>query len=408
MPFSLLRRRRAIAGASSDNLAADHSLRWVVWLVVLLVVLALHWAAGRWVDRSRNTSNPLPAEHVPVQVELLTPKPIAQAPKPVAPPPPAPKPKPVPQPQPTHAITTAQTEQAAQVAQAAQATQAAQAEQAARAAAAVQAAAAQAAAKAASDAAASQAAAAAAATGDKFSVPPSGELRYDTRINGVMNQVGNIHWVNDGQHYEMVVSIPLPFVGPYVYSSKGHIDGFGIAPEQYSEQRGRRAADITVFDRTTKQLVYTRTPNNQPLADGAEDRFSVVMQLSSLVRGSPDTYKPGVVRQFSVADNDSNEIWPIETVGDENVQTADGNVQARHFTRLPRREGDRRRLDIWLAPTLGWLPVRILQTEPNGMQIEMLWRGKLQPPSATPGQSGAGTPDASEDATPAAPISDKP
>ena len=223
-----------------------------------------------------------------------------------------------------------------------------------------------------------------------------------------MNQVGNIHWVNDGQHYEMVVSIPLPFVGPYVYSSKGHIDSFGIAPEQYSEQRGRRAADITVFDRTTKQLVYTRTPNNQPLADGAQDRFSVVMQLSSLVRGSPDAYKPGVVRQFSVADNDSNEIWPIETVGDENVQTADGYLQARHFTRLPRREGDRRRLDIWLAPALGWLPMRILQTEPNGMQIEMLWRGKLQPPSGTPGQSGSGTPDATADATPAAPGTDKP
>jgi Protein of unknown function (DUF3108) len=414
MPFSLLRRRRVLSGASSDNSSADHSLRWVVWLVALLVVLALHWVAGRWVERSRNASNPVPAEHVPVQVELLTPKPVAQAPKPVAPPPvvkpkPVPKPalKPAPQPQPTHAITTPQTEQvaqAAQAAQAAEAAQAAQAEQAAQAAA-------QAAAKAAGDAAASQAAAAAAkaaATGDKFSVPPSGELRYDTRINGVMNQTGNIHWVNDGQHYEMVVSIPLPFVGPYVYSSKGHIDGFGIAPEQYSEQRGRRAADITVFDRATKQLVYTRTPNNQPLADGAQDRFSVVMQLSSLVRGAPDSYKPGVVRQFSVADNDSNEIWPIETVGDENVQTADGNVQARHFTRLPRREGDRRRLDIWLAPALSWLPVRILQTEPNGMQIEMLWRGKLQPPSATQGQSGAGTPDASADAAPAAPAPDKP
>ena len=413
MPFSLLSslfRRRATAGASSDNSSTNRSLRWVVWLVVLLVVLALHWFAGRWVEKSKNASNPEPAEHVPVQVELLTPKPIAQAPKPVAPPPPVPKPKPVPQPkpQPTHAITTAQTEQAAQaahIAQAEQAAQAAQAEQAAQAQAA-----AQAAAKAASDAAASQAAAAATAakTGDKFSVPPSGELRYDTRINGVMNQVGNIHWVNDGQHYEMVVSIPLPFVGPYVYSSKGNIDGFGIAPEQYSEQRGRRAADIAVFDRTTKQLVYTRTPNNQPLADGAQDRFSVVMQLSSLVHGSPDAYKPGVVRQFSVADNDSNEIWPIETVGDENVQTADGNVEARHFTRLPRREGDRRRLDIWLAPTLGWLPVRILQTEPNGMQIEMLWRGKLQPPTSTPGQSGAGTADAIGNSTPAAPGSDKP
>jgi hypothetical protein len=114
------------------------------------------------------------------------------------------------------------------------------------------------------------------------------------------------------------------------------------------------------------------------------------------------------VRQFSVADNDSNEIWPIETVGDENVQTADGNVQARHFTRLPRRDGDRRHLDIWLAPALGWLPVRILQTEPNGMQIEMLWRGELQPPSVTPDQSGAGTPNASDTSTPGTAGSDKP
>lgn len=406
MPFSLLRRRRAVSGGSSDNSSSDPSLRWVVWLAVLLAVVALHWVAGRWVERSRSTSNPTPAEHVPVQVELLTPKPVAQTPTPPAPAPPAPRPrpKPAPQPQPTHAITTAQqTEQAVQAAEAAQAEQAAQAAQAVQAA--------QAAAKAASDAAAAQAAAAsqaAAAPADKFSIPPSGELRYDTRINGVMNQIGTIHWINDGQHYEMVVSIPLPFVGPYVYSSKGHTDRFGLAPEQYSEQRGRRAADITVFDRTTKQLVYTRTPNNQPLADGAQDRFSVVMQLSSLVRGTPDPYKPGVVRQFSVADNDSNEIWPIETVGDENVQTADGNVQARHFTRLPRRDGDRRHLDIWLAPALGWLPVRILQTEPNGMQIEMLWRGKLQPPSVTPDQSGAGTPNASDTSTPGTAGSDKP
>ncbi|GAB5098326.1 hypothetical protein YK56LOC_40430 [Caballeronia sp. HLA56] len=192
-----------------------------------------------------------------------------------------------------------------------------------------------------------------------------------------MNQTGTIHWTNDGQHYEMVVSIPLPFVGPYVYSSKGHIDTFGIAPDQYSEQRGRRAADIAVFNRETRQIVYTRTPNSQPLADGAQDRFSVVMQLSSLVRGSPDQYKPGVTRQFSVADNDSNEVWALETVGDENVQSRGGFTTARHFTRLPRREGDKRKLDIWLAPALGWLPVRILQTEPNGMQIEMLWADKL-------------------------------
>jgi hypothetical protein len=125
------------------------------------------------------------------------------------------------------------------------------------------------------------------------------------------------------------------------------------------------------------------------------------MQLASLVRGAPDVYKPGVTRQFSVADNDSSEIWPMETVGDETVQARDGFVTARHFTRLPRREGDRRKLDVWLAPALGWLPVRILQTEPNGMQIEMLWAGNLRPPSAAGSPQASGTTDASDETAPA-------
>ena len=50
--------------------------------------------------------------------------------------------------------------------------------------------------------------------------------------------------------------------------------------------------------------------------------------------------------------------------------------------RLPRRDGDRRRIDVWLAPSLGWLPARIVQTEPNGTQFELLWRGKLNADTA--------------------------
>jgi len=407
MPLFSTRPRDALSDDSPSQ-----SLRWLLWLAVLVLVLALHWLGARWVERSRNVSNPEAAQHLPVEVELLTPKPVEQAPAPAPAPAPAhvaPRssaPRPAQEKRktiihPAPSVTPAQIVQAAADAQAEQAAAAVQAAEAAQAAQA---------AKAASDAAAaSQAAAvaAAAAPGDKFDAPPSGDLRYDTLVNGVMNQTGTIHWVKDGQNFEMIVSIPLPFVGPFVYFSKGHIDRFGLAPEQHSEQRGRRAADVTVFDRENKQIVYTRTPNNQPLVDGAQDRFSVVMQLASLVRGAPDAYKPGVVRQFSVADNDSNETWSLETIGDENVQAPDGNVTARHFTRLARREGDRRRLDIWLAPALGWLPVRILQTEPNGMQIELLWRGKLQPPSTEP-QSSAGTPDATDQSTPVAPQPEKP
>ncbi|BAN21902.1 putative uncharacterized protein [Caballeronia insecticola] len=371
-------------------------------MLAVLIVAGLHLSAMRWIDRNRQPANP-PPETPPVQIELLTPKPIAPpAPVPPAPAPAPPKPAPVPPkpaapapaPAPVLSATTPQPDAAA-VASAPAAAPAAPAS----------APAAPTAAPSALPQAASQPAV---ASGDKFDVPPTGDLRYDTLVNGMMNQTGTIHWSNDGQHYEMVVSIPLPFVGPYVYSSKGHIDGFGIAPEQYSEQRGRRAADVAIFNREAKQIVYTKTPQSQPLADGAQDRFSVVMQLSSLVRGAPDKYKPGVTRQFSVSDNDSNEIWQIETVGDETVQTRDGFTTARHFTRLPRRDGDRRKLDIWLSPSVGWLPVRILQTEPNGMQIELLWAGKIAQAAAPAPDAVAGTQDASEESAPAAPALPQP
>jgi hypothetical protein len=101
------------------------------------------------------------------------------------------------------------------------------------------------------------------------------------------------------------------------------------------------------------------------------------------VRGDPDAYQPGVTRQFFVVDNDSGEIWPIETIGDETIRTQQGYLNTRHFMRLPRHYGDRRRIDVWLAPSLGWLPARILQTEPNGTEIQLVWSGPLNEPGGT-------------------------
>jgi hypothetical protein len=231
--------------------------------------------------------------------------------------------------------------------------------------------------------------------GLKFSVPPSGELSYDTFYNGMRNEPGTIHWSSDGQHYQMIVSVPLPFIGTFSWTSEGRVDAFGLAPDKYSEKRGHRAAEVTTFNRDSKQITFTRTPNAVPLPDGAQDRFSMVMQLASLVRGDPDAYQPGVTREFFVADNDSGETWPVTTIGDESVGTDHGFVTARHFMRLPRRAGDRRRIDVWLAPSLGWLPVRLVQTEPNGTQFELVWRGQLTVPTAS-----AAAPDTARTAPP--------
>ncbi|WP_321907532.1 MULTISPECIES: DUF3108 domain-containing protein [unclassified Paraburkholderia] len=397
----------------TDSRSSQRSRAWR-WVGVFVAVTALHWLAAEWFERHHGAPPPVAHVRVPVQVALLKPERIEREARPAGPaaapahaaPKPAPKPA---EPHTLHAVAPPKPHPKAPASP--PDTQAAP-----------------------TPAAASEAAASADGSSDKngtastapgngkqpsaqatqashglkFSVPPSGELQYDTFYNGVRNQPGTIHWSSDGQAYEMVVRVPLPFVGEFSWTSKGRVDAFGLAPDQYIEKRGHRPSDVTIFNRTDKQIVFTRTPNSLALTDGAQDRFSMVMQLASLVRGDPDAYKPGVTREFYVADNDSGETWPITTIGDETVSTDHGYVTARHFMRLPRREGDKRRIDVWLAPALGWLPVRLVQTEPSGNQFELVWRGALTVPSAanaptsepsTAAPTTAATPNATPDTT---------
>jgi hypothetical protein len=379
------------------------------WIAVLAAVAVVHWIAAQWFERTRVNLNPAEHEHVPVQVALLTPERVerqpAQQPTP-APHASAPAHKPAASPpREQHVLTALQPAKPNEPA----ATPASEVAASAPPAAASPNAAAKANASGSAASAPAAASAPTASTGVKFSVPPSAELDYDTFYNGVRNAPGTIHWASNAQGYEMIVSVPLPFVGPFVFSSHGGIDAFGLAPAQYSEKRGRRAEDIAIFNRNDKQIGFTRTPATFPLPAGAQDRFSVVMQLASLVRGNPDAYKPGVTREFFVVDTDSGENWPIETIGDETIRAAQGYLETRHFKRLPRRDGDQRRIDVWLAPSLGWLPARILQTEPNGTQFELVWRGKLNVDGASPDDGGnagaAATPEAPPTTGPTTPAS---
>ncbi|MGU7771394.1 DUF3108 domain-containing protein [Burkholderia sp. MR1-5-21] len=380
---------------------------WLRLGVALVVVLVLHVLAAFWFTRHREPFTPPAPAEVPVQIELLKPQPIERQPAP-----PAPKPvaKPAaPTPAPTPAKPAPQPRRAPQEPVLTSTQTAAEGEPpAASAAGAASGASGAPGASAASTGGASGAATAGpASNGVKYAVPPSGDLQYDAFFNGMQNSTGTIHWRTDGQSYELSVTMPVPFIGPFRYRSQGRIDAFGIAPERYVEQRGKRPEDIAIFNREIKQVVFTRTPNNVPLPDGTQDRFSLLMQLAGLVRGNPDAYKPGVTQQFFVVDNNSGEAWPITVIGDEQVQTAAGFVATRHFMRLPRRDGDTRRIDMWLAPSLGWLPARLVQTEPNGTQIELLWHGRLAAPDvpadAAPdtGHAPSAPADASAPAAPA-------
>jgi hypothetical protein len=57
----------------------------------------------------------------------------------------------------------------------------------------------------------------------------------------------------------------------------------------------------------------------------------------------------------------------------ETLELPGGTVQALKLTRNPRQPYDQQ-VDIWLAPTLGYLPARIRILESNGDFIDQQWQ----------------------------------
>lgn len=208
----------------------------------------------------------------------------------------------------------------------------------------------------------------------RYAAPPSATLHYASYVNGVQNPDGLIRWQQDGSHYQLAVETRILWFR-FAFQSSGALGEGGLVPERYEESR-RGKVESTRFDPASAAIVFETRGKQAALPAGAQDRFSVFLQLVGTVRGNPQRYAaPGVTETFNVADTRDLEPMQVQYVGEEDVDTGRGSVHAKHFVRLPRHSNDRRKVEIWLAQSLGWMPVRLRQTEPDGTQIELVHRG---------------------------------
>lgn len=174
---------------------------------------------------------------------------------------------------------------------------------------------------------------------------------------------GELVWLQDGSRYDGQLTLKATFFTLLNWHSTGRIGPSGLEPERYFESR--KAEVASHFVREQGQIVFSNNAPSVPLLAGAQDRMSVMMQLGGLLAASPDRYPAGTrisIQTVGVRDGD---VW-VFVVGDEEKLTLPaGEYTARKLTRTPRRDFDRK-LELWLAPQYGYLPVRIKQTEANG------------------------------------------
>ena len=209
---------------------------------------------------------------------------------------------------------------------------------------------------------------------DKVSPPPSALLDYSIRasIQGLsIEGNGSIEWQFSANKYQLQFNTRTALTGVLLSEkSEGSVERYGLQPSTFHSKRFRKEPVTVVFDRVAGSIYF---PGDNPplkIEGGEQDRISVLWQLLSMARAAPARFLPGSPWKFFVIGHRGGEPWIFTVESKQRLRTALGEVDSLHLIHLPAPNSGATRVDIWLAPSLDWFPVRVRFSEPNGDSIE--------------------------------------
>ncbi|NVO05074.1 MAG: DUF3108 domain-containing protein [Rhodoferax sp.] len=191
------------------------------------------------------------------------------------------------------------------------------------------------------------------------------------------NAGGELLWQPDGAHYNAKLEITFLLARLRTWTSKGELSDAGLQPIRFGD-KPRGAEQATHFQRDKGIISFSANNPDVPLQPGAQDKLSAILQLSALVAGAPARYGAGSVISFQAADAHRAELWDFKSSGTESLELPGGTLNGLKLTKEPTVEFDQR-IEVWLSPDRGYLPVRLRITESSGAFVDLLWRKTLKP-----------------------------
>jgi len=184
----------------------------------------------------------------------------------------------------------------------------------------------------------------------------------------------HIDWRSDGERYRLNVDGVLGRL-----SSEGGSGDAGVRPRSASDESGggRRVTDFE-----NGEVHFRDSGRSVPDSVGIQDRASLLMQLAGIGLAEPEQLRGTV--EVVVAGPLEATIERFEPAGVERLATPLGPVEAWHLAQ-PAVPG-RPRLEVWLAPARGWLPVQLRLTGADGVAATQTVSAIAALPAAPPAQ----------------------
>jgi hypothetical protein len=204
-------------------------------------------------------------------------------------------------------------------------------------------------------------------------LPPPARLAFELR-RGLLSGNALLVWAPEAQRYEMSLEGGAFGQTLLAWTSRGAIDAHGIAPERFTDRRGRRVEQAANFRRDVGKISYSGPTVEYPLPAGMQDRLSWMVQLPAILEADPTLRAPGQrIQLFISGARGDADVWTFVVQGRADLDLPAGTVpQALHLMRAPRKAFDTQ-AEAWLDPARGHLPVRArLSTPDSGDSTDLL------------------------------------
>ena len=199
-----------------------------------------------------------------------------------------------------------------------------------------------------------------------------GSVRLEYKVIGLSKNL-NYHanaelaWNTDGSSYQALMKVSAFLIGSRSMTSVGKITGSGLAPTRFSDKF--RAELAAHFEPEKGKISFSANTPDVPWIEGVQDRVSVFLQLGGMLAARPQDFPPGSSISFLTIGPREADTWTFVVEVEENLDLMGAPMAALKLTRKPRKEFDQK-VEIWFAPSLGYLPVRNRITQQNGDFID--------------------------------------
>ncbi len=187
----------------------------------------------------------------------------------------------------------------------------------------------------------------------------SGELYGDARVL----------WQREDKRYQVRVEVALTFLASLVMTSQGEVDPVTLRPQAYEEVRNGRPRGL----RLNESEVQLANGKVMPRPPGVQDTASQFVELSHRFASGQEKLEVGRAVSFWMARPGALDLWTYDVVEREMLKTGLGEVEA--FRLKPRPIANPRgniTAEMWFAPSLQYLPVRIRVNMGEEAHVDLL------------------------------------